>query len=225
MKEQFKKLLAIIAAGALLAWPSINFVITHWTNIIAACDMVTGKTEQQVLYALKMEFEENELVGAANFEITAKDNGGLEQNNRKGALPRNQRWEPLMPLRSFSFSAWDRIRVDNSDILKNLKANGGILFNKYYDALRNVQDFIDERERARITNGRQDLDFKRLKLLNQNVIWAIEKHGKVIEEISEYFEKYYPAVDKQLSIADKAESVPLSTEGVMTGITGAVSRR
>ncbi len=177
----------------------------------------------QVLNSLKLEFQENKSVWQENYKIVTEDRGGLQQNKREDFLSQNKRWVPIRPLYSFLFKAWENVKINYPDLLKEFGSNDSVVLNQYYAALKEIQNYIDEREKYRTSKEENDMTLGRFELLNQNVISIMEKNEEIFKQAEHYLMSQSGSNSIKEAKYQTVISVPVSGDTVVPASGATVS--
>jgi len=213
-----------------------TYILVILLLIMAVLNYINSlKIRSQIPHALKLEFLENQKAWEENHKVLTEDRGGLQQNETKEFFNQSKRWNPMRRLNPFSFNTWQNVKSNYTDILNQLKNDGGALLREYYSGLKEIQIFKDEREQYRASKLENSQNPKWFESLNQNVILAMDKNKSVVERVQKYFEEYYPEVTPEDStntwiIVNRNDDV-IRTQAVTgdsvtfaSGVTGATTQ-
>jgi hypothetical protein len=147
---------------------------------------VENKLQSQIEASLRFEFQDNQVYWEKNYTIVTQDRGALQQEKTEKFMKDNLLWITYRPLCDFSFRAWEYAMTNNPNLLSRLNEDGYML-KEFYSALKEIQDYKNEREKHREIKEKNMEKSKIFEDVNQNLISSMDRHKDLLEKVEGYF--------------------------------------
>lgn len=180
-KESLVIMIIGVLVGAVLQW----LFTMGWDAI--KIHQAENKLQSQIEASLRFEFQDNQTCWEKNYTIVTQDRGALQQEKTEKFLKDNLLWITYRPLCDFSFRAWEYAITNTPDLPSRLNEDGYMLLKEFYGALREIQDYKNEREKHREIKEKNMENSKIFEDVNQNLISSMSKHQVLSERVRQYF--------------------------------------